>query len=261
MRIENDVPVVAVFGGNAASPDELAAACLLGAEIGRSGAVLLTGGDGSDPSTVKDAAIRAADDAATPDDPAAWVGVRNAPAAAAPEPRGPRSVVVTPGGGHRRNFVEACLCDAAITIPGGPGTASEALFALYLGRPVVIVGAASGAAMDAGRLRDAALQRIGCPRRPRLGVELGICGAYAWADNPDAHAEARALTLHADSAADLVIGLRSRINNPSPRPDFDTLVDEATWDSYVRTALRDAGRHRERRTRWRGWIQNRSGWA
>jgi hypothetical protein len=48
--------------------------------------------------------------------------------------------------------------------------------------------------------------------------------------------------LHADSAADLVIGLRNLISNPSPRPDFDSLVDEATWDSYVRTALRDAGR-------------------
>jgi predicted Rossmann-fold nucleotide-binding protein len=252
MRIENDAAVVAVFGGNAPSQDELAAACLLGAELGRSDAVLLTGGDGSDPSTVKDAAILAADDAATPDNPAAWVGVRNAPAAAAPEPRGPRSVVVTPGGRHRRNFVEACLCDAAIAISGGPGTASEALFSLYLGRPVVIVGAASAAAMDAGALRDAALRRIGCPRRPSLGVELGICGAYAWADNPDAHAEARPLPLHADSAADLLIGLRSRISDPSPRPDFDSLVDEAAWDSYVRTALRDAGRQHERRTRRRG---------
>ena len=241
MRIENDVPVLAVFGGNAPSPDELAAACLLGAAIGRSDAVLLTGGDGSDSSTVKDAAILAADDAATPDSPAAWVGVRNAPAVAAPEPRGPRSVVVTPGWRHRRNFVEACLCDAAITISGGPGSASEALFSLYLGRPVVIVGAASGA-MDAGALRDTALQRIGYPRRPSLGVELGISGAYAWADNPDAHAEGRTLPLHADSAADLVIGLRSRISNPSPRPDFDSLVDEASWDSYVRMALRDAGR-------------------
>jgi predicted Rossmann-fold nucleotide-binding protein len=244
MRIEKDVPVIAVFGGNAASPDELAAACLLGAEIGRSGAVLLTGGDGSDPGTVKDAAIRAADEAATPDDPAAWVGVRNAPAAAAPEPRGPRSVVVTPGGGHRRNFVEACLCDAAIAIGGGPGTASEALFSLYLGRPVVIVGAASGAAMDADRLRDAALRRIDSPRRPSLGVEVGISGAYGWADHPDAHAEARALPLHAHSAADLVLGLRGRINSPSPRPDLDSLIDEAAWDGYVRTALRDAGRQR-----------------
>ena len=245
MRIEGDVPVVAVFGGNAPSLDELAAACLLGAEIGRSDAVLLTGGDGSDPSTVKDAAIRAADEAATHDDPAAWVGVRNAPAAAAPEPRGPRSVVVTPGGGHRRNFVEACLCDAAVAIGGGPGTASEALFSLYLGRPVVIVGATSPAAMDAGTLRDAALRRIDSPRRPSLGVELGISGAYAWADHPDAHAEARPLPLHADSAADLVIGLRGRIKSPSPRPEFDSLIDEAAWDSYVRTALRDAGRHRE----------------
>jgi len=242
MRIENDVPVVAVFGSNAPSPDELAAACLLGAEIGRSGAVLLTGGDGSDPSTVKDAAILAADEAATPDNPAAWVGVRNAPAAAAPEPRGPRSVVVTPGWRHRRNLVEACLCDAAITIDGGPGTASEALFSLYLGRPVVLVGAASGAALDAGALRDAALQRIGHPRQPSLGVDLGISGAYAWADNPDAHPEVRPLPWHADSAADLLIRLRNRIDNPAPRPDFDSLVDEATWDSYVRTALRDAGR-------------------
>ena len=105
--------------------------------------------------------------------------------------------------------------------------------------------------MDARALRDAALQRIGYPRRPSLGVELGICGAYAWADNPDAHAEGRPLPLHAESAADLVVGLRSRISDPSPRPDFDNLVDEATWDGYVRTALRDAGRQRERRARRR----------
>ena len=44
------------------------------------------------------------------------------------------------------------------------GTASEALFCLSLGRPVVVVGAASPAQAEARALREQALRRIAWPQ-------------------------------------------------------------------------------------------------
>ena len=131
MPIDEERAVIAIFGANDPAEGELPAARALGEQVARLGAVLLTGGDGSDHDTVKDGALLAADTLRTPDDPATWVGVRNREQAAPPEWRRPHAVVVTPGWGHRRNFVEACLCDAAIVIgASSPGAASEALFCL-----------------------------------------------------------------------------------------------------------------------------------
>jgi predicted Rossmann-fold nucleotide-binding protein len=42
--------------------------------------------------------------------------------------------------GHKRNYLEACLCDAAIVLPGGVGTLSEAVSTLCLHKPAVFVG-------------------------------------------------------------------------------------------------------------------------
>ena len=127
--------VVAVFGSNDPSPTELEAARLIAAAVVAEGATLLTGGDGSDPRTVKDAAIVTATDIPS----AEWIGVLNRDDAAAPVSDG-NGLLVTPGSGHRRNFVEACLCDAAIAIGHSDGTSSEALFAMFLRRPVILVG-------------------------------------------------------------------------------------------------------------------------
>ena len=72
------------------------------------------------------------------------MGVANTEDAGRPAWRGGSSVVVQPGWGHRRNFVGACLCDVAVAIGASShGTASEALFCLYLGRPLIILSDAS----------------------------------------------------------------------------------------------------------------------
>ena len=243
MTFDEERAVIAIFGANDPAEGELPAARALGEEVARLGAVLLTGGDGSDRGTVKDAALVAADAVGTADAPATWVGVRNREQAAPPVWSRPQAMVVTPGWGHRRNFVEACLCDAAIVIgASSPGAASEALFCLYLGRPVVVVRRLADAATDARSLRELARTRIPEPRLPRLAVDAGIAGAYAWADRAATGAEVRDLPADAATAAEVVTGIRSRIGRPSLRPDLDTLVDELSWDDYVRAALRDAGR-------------------
>ena len=51
-----------------------------------------------------------------------------------------RSAVMSLGFGDKRNYVEACMCDAAVAFEGGDGTKSEVAFCLALGRPVVLVG-------------------------------------------------------------------------------------------------------------------------
>ena len=126
-RSTKNASVIAIFGANDPADGELAAARCAGRTGRRAGRRAPdTGGDGSDPRTVKDAALVAVDAVGTPDEPATWVGVRNRDRAAPPEWRRPQAVVVTPGWGHRRNFVEACLCDAAVVIgansPGASNT-------------------------------------------------------------------------------------------------------------------------------------------
>ena len=96
--------------------------------------------------------------------------------------------------------------------------------------------------MVPGALRQRAETRIEWPHQPSLGVDIGIAGAYAWADNPDATAQTRPLPTDDGSAATLVTELIGRITRRSHQPDFVNLVDETTWDDYVRTALRDACR-------------------
>lgn len=162
--------VIAVFGGNKPDERELAAAGFFGAQINTAGSVLLTGGDGTTRKTVKDAAISSATE---------WIGVRRVEKATAPEKKS-QSVVVTPGWDHRRNFVEACLCDAAIGIWGGPGTASEVVFCLYLKHPVIRLGDKwpKGKEKAVRDLRDCATHRIGWPTKPQTSIDRAIAGAY-----------------------------------------------------------------------------------
>ena len=42
--------------------------------------------------------------------------------------------------GHKRNYLEAVLCDAAIAFPGATGTWSEVVAMLCLRKPVLLVG-------------------------------------------------------------------------------------------------------------------------
>src|SRR4051794_36748673 len=103
MHVDPALPMVGVFRANRPSEAERFAARRLGAAVHARGAVRLPGGDGSDPDAVKDAAIGAANRAATADSPPTWVGVVNTEAAGPPAWHGDSSVVVNPGLGHRRN--------------------------------------------------------------------------------------------------------------------------------------------------------------
>jgi predicted Rossmann-fold nucleotide-binding protein len=238
MHIDPALSVFGVFGANDPSEDELAAARLIGAAVNARGAVLLTGGDGSDPGTVKDAAIDAANRAGSEDSPPTWMGVANTEDAGRPVWRGESSVVVQPGWGHRRNFVAACLCDVAVALGASSrGTASEALFCLYLGRPLVILGDASTDDVAARRLRESAQRRISTLDEPVLAVDRGVADAYRWAADSDASARGWPLPQSPASAEDLVATLVRHVKQPSPRLDIDTTVDEPLWDAYVENCL------------------------
>ena len=245
--VRNDVElrVVAVFGANGAGDDELAAAELLGAAVNSAQAVLLAGGDvfASRLPNVKDAAIFGAEAAASADRPAAWIGVANQDKATKAQPRGPRSVLVTPGWNHRRNFVGACLCDAAIAIGGtSEGTCSEALFSLYLGRPLIVLGDLPDAERSTRGLKSRAQRRISYPVQQVLAVDQGIQRAYLWAEETAVSLDVRSLPGDDVSASALVTELLGRVTRSSRPPDFDGLVDESDWDRYVAEALADAGR-------------------
>lgn len=142
-------------------------------------------------------------------------------------------------GRHRRNFVEACLCDGAIVLGyGSAGTASEALFCLYLGRPVVVVGAVGENAVRPSSLYQSAKDRIECPTTSDLAVDRGIAGAYVWAVAAESGAEVRPLPRDDAAAKKVVTALLNRIGRRrSPRLDIDNTIDESQWGAYVGTCM------------------------
>ncbi len=230
-------PIVAVFGSNDPSSEELASARLLGASVHEAGGVLLTGGRDVDRDTVKDAAVQAAIAVADPQNSEVWIGVARTKAAESRERR-PQGIVMKPGGKDQRNFVEACLCDAAIAIGTSLGTSSEALFALYLRRRVALVGFTPpgrlGPTIEA--LLGHALGRVEEPVNPRNPVEVGIARAYRWARTPDGRVRHRPLPTDAAEArriVDLVVGKLA----VSAKPDFGALTDQRSWDDLVSRSL------------------------
>lgn len=158
--------ILAVFGSN--QSQTLEPATQLGSEIARKGHILLTGGAGDivAPPTrtaVKDAAIHGADGSH-----GHWIGVGRSGTIQLKFERGSNAVVIDTSLGHGRNALEACLCDAAIALEGGLGTASEAVCCLSLGKPVVFIGDGwteygldESAPIDFSRLVAARTQRIG----------------------------------------------------------------------------------------------------
>jgi hypothetical protein len=244
-----DQEIVAVFGTNK-NRDHLPPARLLGAAVYEANAVVLTGATGPHDIGVKGAALQGAEDAAEAGPPATWIGVPSRQRAEAHVPYGPRSVLLVPGGNDDRNFVEACLCDAAIALGAtSDGTASEVLFCLYLGRPVVIVG---NEPVDVGSLRKAAKRRVCEDRELDYPVDKGISDAYRWArtveklqntKNPEKLKGQRRLLKPArfatsslprdDAAARQIVGdLLRRVKRRSPRPDLDGLGTADDWDAY-----------------------------
>lgn len=135
--------IIAVFGGSATAlpPKVCAAATRFGYEIASRAHIVLTGGEGAACDTVKNCAIAGAEQISYAGATVTWLGIPKTP-----DPRAParstsgHGLVLYPGYGHSRNYVEARLCDAAIALPGGQGTGSEVAFCLVLGRPVILLG-------------------------------------------------------------------------------------------------------------------------
>lgn len=136
---QHRVPIIAVFGSNKANTLELAQS--IGGEIARQNCILLTGGTSSSGKAVKEKAIAGAEEARREDFVAPWIGVARDKNRQDSDPAADgRSFVIHPGFDHKRNYIEACFCDAAIALEGGEGTVSEVTFCLSLQKPVVLVG-------------------------------------------------------------------------------------------------------------------------
>jgi hypothetical protein len=259
MQIDPNLPVIAIFGPNDVASEGSQAAAMLGAVVNDLGCLLLTGGvppkDGylRRPDPVKDAAIAGAMRGASPDHPARWVGVANREEADKADPYGETCGVVTPGWDDRRNFVEACLCDGAVAVVAprsrhdgtssvSQGTASEALFSVYLGRPLIVVADdPSPADLTPQALVGQARRRVQ-PSDPPRAVDRGIAGAYAWAGSSNVELPVRVLPEDEVAARRIVDELLSFIATHAPRRDFTDLADEEGWDRYVEEALRASGR-------------------
>jgi predicted Rossmann-fold nucleotide-binding protein len=121
--------IIAVFGGN--DPSAIEAARTVGASIAQQGHILLTGGSTPGNSAVKNSAIAGAQ-------PSPWIGIERGDSIKLQV--APDHILVVTDIGHRRNYLEACLCDCAVAFHGGDGTASEVVFSLSLKKPVAFVG-------------------------------------------------------------------------------------------------------------------------
>lgn len=125
--------IIAVFGSD--DPEAIAFAKRLGAAIADRKQILLTGGKEAGTKSVKESAIKGAGSSA-------WIGVDR------PRPTPEKDDYLQKDSGfvivsdldHKRNYLEAALCDAAIGLAGEKGTFSEVVFALSLHRPVALVG-------------------------------------------------------------------------------------------------------------------------
>lgn len=135
-------PVVAVFGGD--KREALEPARAIGRWVVRRGCVVLTGGRGPavepERPSVRKTAIEGAKREVEAGSPGSWVEVERNEDGQPDVEVFDTHVVLHPQFSHRRNYVEAHLCDVAIALPGEDGTRSEVAFCLVLGRPVVLLG-------------------------------------------------------------------------------------------------------------------------
>jgi uncharacterized protein (TIGR00725 family) len=125
--------IIAVFGGNDVGDDVLRLAEDLGRDISER-AILLTGGrEPTSRRNVKDRALRGA--SAGP-----WIGIAQSKRDRIEGTPVGSGFAIDSGLDDRRNFLNAHLCDAAVALEGRRGTVSEAVFAMALGKPLVLVG-------------------------------------------------------------------------------------------------------------------------
>ena len=122
-------PVIAVIGGSEATPDEAAAAEVVGRMLAEGGAILICGGRGG----VMEAACRGAKQAG-----GLTVGVLPGTDAAEANPY--VDVPIVTGMGEARNAVIIRASQAVVAVGGSYGTLSELAYALCFGVPVVGLG-------------------------------------------------------------------------------------------------------------------------
>lgn len=161
MKPDRTKLIIAVFGGTGSGP--IALAKNVGSNISKHGYILLTGGIGKGTASVKEQAILGAQ-------LGPWIGVdRDLKELGYTVIRGGKAFIVQTDLDHKRNCLEACLCDAAVALEGEDGTASEAVSCLCLGKPVVFIGDSwkkyglelSGESVKYKEMVDAALKRVG----------------------------------------------------------------------------------------------------
>ncbi|WP_160291650.1 SLOG cluster 4 domain-containing protein [Kocuria rosea] len=212
--------------------------------MGRQGAIVLTGGTWRRPAClIKGVATVAAEKTnPTADDPV-WIGVARETSPAPWRKDAHRGGVLTPGGGHERNFVEACLCHAAIAIGASEGTSSEAIFALYLHRPVALVNVPDTAGPEATMrtLKTAARRRIK-PTEDEDPVRRGMRQAYEWADSFNSRFWHQPLP-RTDAEADAIVKEPLRtIGNVEDRLAWPSLANAGDWAAFVEASIIEAGR-------------------
>lgn len=127
-------PVVGVFGGGDVPRGVRAQARELGAAIARRGWVLLNGG--------RDAGVMRASAEGAREEGGLVVGVlpTRGPGDGQADVAPGVSVAVFTDLGEARNNVNVLSCDAAVALPGGVGTLSEAALAAKHGTPLVLLG-------------------------------------------------------------------------------------------------------------------------
>lgn len=249
MAINHDQPVIGVFGSGISDPRERAAVVVLAEAIHRAGAVLLSGAeppeggfpDTPKPKDVKDVAVWALRDFSTVHH-VLWVGVGRHDHARAPKTYGDEGIVVRPAWDHRRNFIEAAICDAAFAVGATTaGTASEVLCCLYLGRPVTVVSQRPDVDLSAAALMGTTGTRIDA-RGKRRSVDIGVAGTLDWAGRTDSKVTTVALPTDATGADTLVKNLKDSLPGDRVRHAFEVVTDKDGWDRYLREELTAARR-------------------
>jgi uncharacterized protein (TIGR00725 family) len=151
--MSGDRPYVAVIGSSEADAEQARVAEEVGAELGRRGAVVVTGGLGG----VMAAASKGARAAG-----ATTVGLLPGRQRAAANPD--VEIALATGLGEARNALVVHAVDAVIAVGGAFGTLSEIAFALNAGTPVAAIGSwelsLAGRAVDAVRQAESAPEAV-----------------------------------------------------------------------------------------------------
>ena len=152
MSASRSKPIIAIFGGTSLTEAHRFAEWA-GEALAERAALVLTGGTGTllppdkskrhEVRPIKESALVGAVSAVSPLR-RRWIGVARSdrPNAEINEEFG--GFVIATDLGHSRNYLEACLCDAALVLPGGEGTESEAMFTRACEKPVLFVGSKPG---------------------------------------------------------------------------------------------------------------------